>query len=68
MIASEGTASKVIVGTGWWACDEPSEWAIGAEVTRSVAFFRLWHRQVTRCLAPARIVVTDSHAPLKPDW
>jgi hypothetical protein len=58
---------KVVVGSGWW-CDRFShEWSIGAHSTRSIAFFDVWYRQVVRCLAPERIVVTDSASPIKPD-
>jgi len=59
---------KVIVGTGWWCDDRPHEWALGDDRTRATSFFALWYRQVVRYLSPERIVVTDSHSPLKPDW
>lgn len=58
--------TKVVVGTGWWADHEPHAWAIGTQQTRTPEFFALWYALVTAYLAPHRIVVTDSHAPLKP--
>lgn len=59
---------KVVVGSGWWADDEDSEWAIGSSATRSVSFFDVWYRQVMKCISPDRIVITDSSSPNKPDW
>ena len=60
-------APKVIVGSGWWCDSSMHDWALGSTATRSPAFFDLWYRQVVRCLAPLRVVVTDSASPLKPD-
>lgn len=60
-------APKVVVASGWWCDTSTHDWALGSAVTRSPAFFDLWYRQVVRCLAPIRIVVTDSASPLKPD-
>ena len=59
---------KVVVGSGWWSDDLPHDWAKGDELTTRVEFFTLWHRQITRYIAPQAIVVTDSCAPDKPDW
>lgn len=59
---------KVVVGSGWWSDTARSPWNIGDDLTRSPRFFALWHRQVMLSFAPDRIVVTDSDAPLKPDW
>ncbi len=59
---------KVVVASGWWCDRVPHEWTIGAISSRSVAFFDVWYRQVMRCIAPERIVVTDSAAPVKPDY
>lgn len=59
---------KVIVATGWWSSEEKSQWSIGSDAIRSAAFFDTWYRQVSKCMAPAKIIVTDSHAPIKPDW
>jgi hypothetical protein len=61
-------APKVIVGSGWWCDNKPHDWTIGSPVTQSVDFFKLWYRQVMRCLNPHSIVVTDSAAPEKPDY
>ena len=61
-------ADKLVVGSGWWCDVAPHEWALGSALTRSVAFFDLWYRQVSRCLLPDQIIVTDSASPLKPDF
>ena len=58
---------KVIVGSGWWCDQLRRPWTIGAPATRTPEFFDLWLRQVHRCLAPARVIVTDSASPIKPD-
>ncbi len=58
----------MVVGSGWWSTGERSPWNIGTDLIRSTSFFALWHRQVLKCLDPARIVVVDSHAPNKPAW
>ena len=58
---------KVIVGSGWWCNDEESEWKIGCKATRSIPFFSLWLTQVIKYLAPHKIIITDSHSPIKPD-
>ena len=62
------TKPKIIVGTGWWCDEQPHDWALGADLTRTTSFFGLWYRQVAKYLNPDRIVITDSHSPLKPDW
>jgi len=59
---------KVVVASGWWCDRVPHDWTIGAISSRSIAFFDVWYRQVMRCLAPERIVVTDSASPVKPDY
>jgi hypothetical protein len=59
---------KVVVGSGWWCDGQRHAWAIGSPFTRSVAFFDIWYRQVTRCLNPHRVVITDSASPIKPDY
>ncbi len=61
------SSPKVIVGSGWWCNDEDSEWGIGCKATRSIPFFSLWLTQVMKCLSPHKIVITDSHSPIKPD-
>ena len=66
--AYSAAAPKVIVGSGWWCDNKPHDWTIGSPITQSVIFFKLWYRQVMRCLNPHRIVVTDSAAPEKPDY
>lgn len=66
-LAGSSVSPKIIVGSGWWCADAPHGWSIGASGTRSAAFFDLWYRQVMHCLAPQRIIVTDSAAPVKPD-
>lgn len=66
-LAQSSALPKIIVGSGWWCADAPHAWSIGASDTRSVAFFDLWYRQVMLCLAPQRIIVTDSAAPVKPN-
>ena len=60
--------SKVVVGSGWWSDGTARSYHIGHSTTRTPEFFDLWYRQVERCLAPARIVVTDSRSPLKPAY
>jgi len=64
----EPSIPKVVVGSGWWCDNEESEWHIGCNATRSIPFFTLWFNQVVKCLSPHKIVVTDSHSPLKPDY
>jgi hypothetical protein len=59
---------KVVVGSGWWCDNTAREWTLGDMSTRSIPFFDLWYRQVMRCLAPHRVVVTDSASPVKPDY
>jgi hypothetical protein len=59
---------KVVVASGWWCDRLPHDWTIGAISSRSIAFFDVWYRQVMRCIAPERIVVTDSASPVKPDY
>jgi hypothetical protein len=59
---------KVVVASGWWCDRLPHDWTIGAISSRSIAFFDVWYRQVMQCIAPERIVVTDSASPLKPDY
>ena len=59
---------KVVVGSGWWCDEKARDWTIGDMSTRSIPFFDVWYRQVMRCLAPHRIVVTDSASPVKPDF
>ena len=66
--ASRKGRPKVVVGTGWWSSDESCDWHLGAPITRSVAFFDTWYRQVMNCIGPDRIVITDSNSPIKPDW
>jgi hypothetical protein len=66
--AARSGGPKIVVGSGWWCADSPHDWTIGSPATRSVAFFDVWYRQVTRCLQPERIVVTDSASPVKPDY
>jgi hypothetical protein len=63
-----GNGPKVVVGSGWWYDGSRAPWTLGAVLTRSPTFFDLWLRQVHRCLRPFRIVVTDSAAPIKPDY
>ena len=58
---------KIVVGSGWWCAEKPHQWILGSELAPSVRFFDLWYRQVRQCLRPARIVVTDSASPIKPD-
>jgi hypothetical protein len=57
---------KIVVGSGWWCDGSTHDWALGSPVTRSVAFFDLWYRQVLECLRPNLVVITDSASPLKP--
>ena len=59
---------KIIVGSGWWCDGKDSEWQVGASSTRPVMFFYLWVAQILKCLSPDRIVITDDHSPLKPDY
>jgi FkbM family methyltransferase len=66
-LPNEFSAPKVVVGSGWWCDLSTHDWALGSPTTRSTGFFDLWYRQVQRCLAPQRIVVTDSASPVKPD-
>jgi hypothetical protein len=66
--AHSAGAAKVIVGSGWWCDNKPHDWTIGAPITQSAGFFKLWYRQVMQCLNPYSIVVTDSAAPEKPDY
>jgi hypothetical protein len=65
---SQRAGPKVVVGSGWWCADSPHDWTIGSPATRSVAFFDIWYRQVSRCLKPECIVITDSASPVKPDY
>lgn len=64
--ARAGGHPKIIVGSGWWCNETPSDWNIGDGSTRTRAFFRQWLEQVETCLAPERIHITDSASPLKP--
>jgi hypothetical protein len=59
---------KLIVGSGWWCDNRPHDWTIGASITQSVGFFKLWYQQVMQCLNPYSIVVTDSASPERPDY
>lgn len=63
-----GPAPKVIVGSGWWSDSGAAPHHIGDPETRTARFFDVWHAQVTRCLTPTRIVVTDSRSPVKPAY
>jgi hypothetical protein len=66
-MSGQSTAgAKVVVGSGWWCAEAWPSWLIGAAATRSPQFFELWLAQVLRCLRPAKIIVTDSAAPIKP--
>ena len=65
--SGQGPKPKVIVGSGWWCDATPHDWALGSLVTRSATFFDLWYSQVSRCIQPDRIVVTDSNSPVKPN-
>ena len=67
MSAGSGVG-KVVVGSGWWCDGQSTASQIGDASTRSVWFFEKWYTQVCRCLAPARIVVTDSCSPIKPRY
>jgi hypothetical protein len=58
---------KVIVGSGWWCNGAASDHDLGSARTRSTWFFDIWLRQVLDCLEPARVVITDSNSPIKPD-
>ena len=60
--------AKVIVGSGWWSSGSRSQWNKGDDLTRSPAFFALWHHQVLKSLDPSLILVTDSNSPNKPEW
>ena len=62
------TSPKIVVGSGWWCDVTPHEWALGSASTRSIGFFDLWYRQVSECLRPDRVIVTDSASPLKPSY
>ena len=64
---SSASSAKVVVGSGWWCDKAPHDWALGSLATRTPEFFDLWYRQVLRCLRPARVVITDSASPIKPD-
>ena len=66
--ATPQNTPKVVVGSGWWCNNIESEWDIGCKDTRSISFFYLWIAQVVKCLSPHKIVITDSHSPLKPDY
>ena len=66
--ATRPATLKVIVGSGWWCNNKPHDWTIGAPITQSVNFFKLWYQQVMQCLSPHSIVVTDSASPEKPDY
>lgn len=58
---------KIVVGSGWWCDGQDGPWSIGTPSTKTIMFFYLWYAQVVKCLQPRRIVITDSHSPLKPD-
>jgi hypothetical protein len=60
--------AKVIVGSGWWCDGKPTDYQIGDPRTRSPWFFEVWMTQILRCLAPERVVITDSDSPVKPDY
>jgi len=66
--ASRVVIPKIIVGTGWWSTEEKSQWSIGSDAARSAAFFPTWYNQVMKCISPAKIIVTDSDSPNKPDF
>lgn len=66
--ASGAGIQKIIVGTGWWSSEEKGQWSIGSDVARSAAFFTTWYNQVTKCISPTKIIVTDSNSPNKPDF
>jgi hypothetical protein len=57
---------KIIVGSGWWSTPDPNPWMISDAITRTPEFFGLWLHLVRKYIAPARIVIVDSHAPRKP--
>src|SRR5205085_12647377 len=57
---AQRATSKIVVASGWWCDETPRTWTLGDMATRSIAFFDLWYRQVMRCFAPHRIIVTDS--------
>lgn len=65
-------AIKFLVGSGWWCSHQqdqevnPQRQANGDETIRSVAFFDSWLDSLHRTSTPDRIVVIDSHAPVKP--
>jgi hypothetical protein len=56
---------KVLVGSGWWS--DGGAALIGHRATKTPEFFGLWLRLVRRYIDPTRIVVVDSHSPLKPN-
>jgi len=57
---------KVVVGSGWWCDGTRSPWLIGDQITKTLEFFGLWLHLVRRYLQPDKIVIMDSHSPLKP--
>ena len=59
---------KIVVGSGWWCDNIESEWNIGCRATQGIPFFSLWLTQIVKYLSPHKIVITDSHSPLKPDY
>jgi len=62
-----------LIGSGWWCSDadersiNPNRKLLGDDGIRAAGFFRVWLDSVSRCTAPASIVVIDSQAPVKPD-
>ncbi len=65
-MTSRTTRGKVVVGSGWWSDHSPHDWTIGTQEAHTPAFFSLWLKLVKKYVSPSCIVVTDSHAPLKP--
>jgi len=67
-----GTRQTYVIGSGWWCTDDeekenPHRKINGTDAIREAEFFRLWLSAIDLCADPQRVVVVDSHAPLKPD-
>ena len=63
-----------IIGSGFWSSDvdeqvtNPERKIIGDNLIRKPEFFPIWLNSIRKCSNPNRIVIVDSHSPIKPDF
>lgn len=61
------TSYKYIIGSGWWCDQQVREHVYGASTIRAKEFHNIWYRSVNLFTKPEKILIVDSHSPIKPE-